>query len=79
MRPATSKSCADKPGTVAGNLCSTTGEGWWAAPGLDPATASFQPAAGSPLVGKGLKQHASATDLFGVARGESPAAGAVER
>jgi hypothetical protein len=59
-------------------MCSTTGAGWWVAPGLDPAVASFRPAPGSALLGKASRQHASATDLVGVARGEQPAVGAVE-
>jgi hypothetical protein len=73
--------CVQAPAgaTVAANLCSTTGEGWWVAPGLDPAAADFRPAAGSPLLEAASAKHASASDLFGAARGDQAAVGAVEK
>jgi hypothetical protein len=65
--------------TVVGNACSTSGAGWWVAPGLDPATASFRPAAGSPLRGAGAAAQATPTDLLGASRGNPPTVGAYEK
>jgi hypothetical protein len=64
--------------TVAANLCSATGAGWFAAAGLDPATASFHPASASPLLGAGTTSYAPATDITGAARGSPPTVGAYE-
>ena len=50
--------------TVAGNACSTSGAGWWVAPGLDPATADFRPAPGSPLRSEGADAGAPAAGAY---------------
>jgi hypothetical protein len=65
--------------TVLTNTCSETGAGWWRAPGLDPNTADFRPAVGSPLLGGGTEAQAPATDITGATRGAPPTIGAYEQ
>jgi hypothetical protein len=66
--------------TVATNLCSATGSGWWINAGLVPSTANFHPTpTTSPLLGAGTALYAPATDILGVARGSPPTVGAYEQ